>query len=475
MRFKITSLGLAYIIAALTACGGGSSDSPGGGGASPTIGTPTSATNSATTGTTTGSAVSAANSTTNTSTAAYGMLGTLSTRIAFLPSPGGVRPLLLDNSGTQTVSWGSPGLLAPPTVLFTFPVSSCMVDSKALKAVCIGFDSSKIGVMDLSKFITTLQTSDIRPDIFDSGMGSVATKFSGTSCIVCGVVADVGKQRFIISGTGGYRVFNYGSATPAAVYTIPVAENFGFLPQETGPAYIIAPEYESKDGNRKLRIVNIDTGKIYVWNKNTDSLNDLGAAGNGFEFSDVDAASVDINTKMIVLSSEHIGDFMLIDLARAEFNEDALTFSAPFDFAKPNPATTVGRLTDIAISTTGSILLSHGETKGVIGITQLPTSLGANGFGTGPLGVLDLNDPGLERAACGPNFEFFGKSDPHGLSVYVSLDNKQRGLVIDETDKCAAIIDLVGLRDAPHSPTDPNNFDVSSAVVRSMVRFMKLQ
>ena len=289
------------------------------------------------------------------------------------------------------------------------------------------------------------------------------------------VAADVGKQRFIISGTAGYRVFNYGSTTPAAVYAIPVAENFALLPQETGPSYIVASEYESKGGNRKLRVVNMETGKVYVWNKNTDSLTDLGAAGNGFELSDIDAASVDISTKMIALSSEHNGDFMLIDLARAEFNDDALTFSAPFDFAKPNPATTVGRLTDVAISTTGSILLSHSESASNIGITQLPTSLGANGVGIGSLGVLNLNDPDLDRTVCGVNFAFFGKGDPHGLSVYVGLDNKQRGLVVDENDKCAAIIDLVGLRDAPHSATDPNNFDISSAAVLSMVRFIKLK
>ena len=70
---------------------------------------------------------------------------------------------------------------------------------------------------------------------------------------------------------------------------------------------------------------------------------------------------------------------------------------------------------------------------------------------------------------------FFGKSDPHGLSLYVDLANGQRGLVIDETSNCAAIIDLVGLRDAPHSATDPNNFDISLAAVRSKVRFVSLK
>ena len=453
MRFKILSLGIAYIIAALTACSGGGSVSTGDAAA----------------------AIPLNNSTTNTSTAAYGVLGTSTTRVAFVPSPGGVTPLLLENTGTQTVSWSGGTAIAglPPTVLFSFPISACTVDSTALKGVCIGFNSSRIGVMNLAKFTTTLQVLDIGLEEFDSGVGSVVTKFSGTSCIVCGIAADVGKQRFVISGTGGFRVFNYGSTTAAAVYDIPVGENFAFLPQATGASYIIAPEYGPNGGNRKLRIVDVDAVRTYVWNKHTDSPTDLGAAGSAFEKSEVDAASVDINTKMIVLSNEDNGDFMLVDLAQAKFDDSALTFSAPFAFAKPNPATTVARLTDVAISTEGSLLLSHGESVSNIGVTQLPS--GTNGAGIGSLGVLDLNDPVLDRTPCGANYAFTGKGDPHGLSLYMGLDNWQRGLVIDASNSCAAILDLVRLRDAPHKATDPNSIDTSSAAVRSMVRFMKLK
>jgi len=462
MRSEILLLGLAYIIAALSACSGGGSASNGDGAPAVPLNkdTSTSTTN-----------------TTNTATAAYGVLGTSTARIAFVPSPGGVTPLLLENIGTKTVSWGAgieiPGI--PPTVPFTFPVSACTVDSKALKGVCIGFDSRQIGVMDLSKFITSLQISDIGRDEFDSGVGSVATKFSGTSCLLCGVAADVGRQRFVISGTGGFRVFNYDSKTAAAVYDIPIGENFAFLPQGTGASYIIAPEYEPKGGNRKLRVVNMDTGITYVWDKNTDSPADLGPAGSAFEKSEVDAAAVDINTKMIVLSNEDNGDFMLVDLNQAVFDNTALTFSAPFAFAKPNPATTVARLTDIAISTAGNILLSHGESASNIGVTQLPITLGTDGSGIGSLGVLDLNDPVLDRTPCGASYAFVGKGDPHGLSLYTGLNDSQRGLVIDASNSCAAVLDLMGLRNAPHSPTDPNSIDTSSAAVRSMVRFIKLK
>ncbi len=459
MRFNILSFGIAYIIAALTACSGGDLASSGDAVAAVPL-------NNGTTGST---------GSTNTATAAYGVLGTSTARVAFVPSPGGVAPLLLENTGKQTVKWGGTVLTGLPTVPFSFPVSACTVDSHALKGVCIGFDSSRVGIMNLSKFSSSLQVLDVGVQEFDSGAGSVATKFSGTSCIVCGVAADVGKQRFVISSTGGFRVFNYESSTAAAVYDIPIGENFAFLPQATGASYIIASEYGPKGGNRKLRLVDIDAGKTYVWNTNTDSLTDLGIAGRAFELGEIDAASVDINTKMMVLSNEDNGDFMLVDLDQAVFNDTTLTFSAPFTFAKPNPATPVARLTDIAISTAGNILLSHGESASNIGVTQLPTKSGANGDEIGPLGVLDLNDPVLDRTQCGANYAFAGKGDPHGLSLYTGLDDGQRGLVIDANNNCAAILDLGGLRSAPHSPTDPNSIDTSSAAVRSMVKFVKLK
>lgn len=456
MLFKILTLMLVCVAAALTACSGGGSASVG-----PAV----------------AAVVPLNTGTTNTTTSAYGVLGTPTMRVAFVPAPGGVIPFLLENSTAQTVAWGGGNALLGlvPTVPFTFPVSACTVDSQALKGVCVGFDSSQVGVMNLAKFTTSLQIRDIEVQEFDSGAGSVAIKFSGASCIVCGVAADVGKQRFIISGAGGFRVFNYGSTVAAAVYNIPVGENFAFLPQVVGPSYIISPEYEPKGGNRKLRVVDIDAGRTYAWNKNTDSLADLGAAGSAFELSEIDAASVDINTKMIVMSNEYQSDFMLVDLAQAVFDQSALTFSAPFAFAKPNSATKAARLTDIAISTAGSILLSHGESASNIGVTQLPTSSGTNGAGIGPLGVVELNDPVLDRTPCGVNYVFTGKGDPHGLSLYAGIDNGQRGLVIDASNNCAAILDLAGLRDAPHSATDPNNIDTSSAAVRSMVRFLKLK
>jgi hypothetical protein len=418
--------------------------------------------------------------TSNSTTSAYGVLGTANVRVAFVPSPGGVMPFLLENIGTQTITWGGPadGSGIPPTVPFTFQIDACTVSSNDLKAVCIGFGSSRVGVMDLSRFTSSLRVSDIGVREFDSGAGSVANVYSGGSCILCGVVVDVGRPRFVIGGAGGFRVFNFDSDTAAAVFNIPVGENFAFLPyaaSTSGTSVIVAPEYLPASGTRKLRIVAVDAGKSYVWNKHTDSLTDLGAAGGAFASSEVDAATVDIRSKMIVLSTESSADFMLIDFGQAVLDDATQTFSAPFTIAKPNPATAVARLTDVAISTAGNILLSHTEGAAHIGVTQLPQTLNGNGAAIGALGMLDLNDAGLDRAPCGAGYTFAGKGDPHGLSLYAGIDNGQRGLVVDANNICAAIIDLAGLVGAPRTATDSNRIDTAPAAVRGMVRFVKLR
>ncbi len=451
-RARWSALWSVCLLATLSACGG----SPGGG------------TGPAATAAPTGS------STAGSTTAAYGVLGTPTARIAFVPSPGGVTPFVLESSSGQTVTWGGTAPLSnlPPTVPLTFTASACTVDSDNLRTVCIGYGSSQIAVMDLSKFVNSLQILDIGLQEFDSGAGNVPNVYSGASCILCGVAPDIGKKRFVVGGAGGFRVFDYGSTSAAAVYDIPVGENFAFLPQAGGTSYIVAPEYAPNGGQRKLRVIDLDAGKTYTWDKNTDSLADLGAAGSAFQSSEVDAASVDANTRAIVLSNEDSAAFMLVDFGQAVFDPVALSFSAPVAFALPDPATATPRLTDLAVSTSGSILLSHEESGSNVGVTQLPTT---SGTGPGALGVLDLNDAALDHSPCGAAFVFAGKGDPHGLSLYAGLDNGQRGLVIDASNSCAAVLDLVGLRDAPHSAADPNRIDTSAAGVSAMVRFVKLR
>ena len=419
--------------------------------------------------------------TVNTGTTAYGVLGTGNARIAFIPSTAGVVAVVLEKTPTVATS-GGPQLLAsaiaavPVPIPFSFKVDACSVDSNDLKGICIGYASSKIGVMDLTKFATTLASADITVQEIDSGAGTVANSYSGGSCINCGVAIDIGKKRFVVGGSGGFRVFDYGSTKADATYAIPVGENFAFLPRPTANSFIIAPEYTANNGKRMLRVVNLDNGKVYAWTKHTDSLIDLGNDAVSFQAGDVDAAAVDINTGLIAMTSEFSADFLLLDFAQAKFDETALTFDAPFQLALPTDRG-LARLTDVAISSTGSILLSHGEFDANIGITQLPAAAGsANVFasGTGALATLTLNNAALDRSACG-NAIFAGKGDPHGLGLYAGLDKGQRGLIINNDNSCAAIVDLAALLALPRAAGKPNEIDMTLPAVKALVKFVKLQ
>jgi hypothetical protein len=431
--------------------------------------------------------------TASTSTGAFGVLGTANERIAFIPVGNSVVPVLLESkNGAQivfkTINKTVSGeiLLAAPTVsspLFTFNIDACSVDSNDFKAICIGYGSTKVAILDLKVFATTFKVSDIVITEFESGASSQFNIFSGGTCILCGVAADVGKQRFVIGGTGGFRVFNYANMpTAAAIYVFPVGENFALLPQAASLSYVVAPEYGSSGGNRKLRVINLDTGKTYSWDKSTDNISQLGADANNFQIQAVDAAAADLDTGMIALTSENSGDILLVDFKQASFNEGSLTFSAPHIIKKPSSR--VPRQTDVAISTKDSLLLTHGEFTGDVGVMQLPTASGTGGTfpaSTDNLAVFDLNDAALAvpRGICSATgttpYAFTGKGDPHGLSLFTGLDSSQKGLIIDASNICAAVVDIKGLATAARMVTSPASIDTVAVGFASLVKFIKLQ
>jgi hypothetical protein len=428
--------------------------------------------------------------TVSTGTGAFGVLGTANARVAFIPAGNLIIPVVLetqnntqivaDSSAKSSLAISQAPTLSPAT--FSFNIDACSVDSNDLKAICIGYASTKIAMLDLKTFATSFKVSDITVTEFDSGTPNIPNSYSGGSCSVCGVAADVGKQRFVIGGTGGFRVFNYASTTVAATYSFPVGENFALLPQAASISYVIAPEYAPNGGQRKLRVINLDTGKTYAWNKATDNITDLGVNANNFQYQDVDAAAVDLATGMIVLSSESSGDMLLVDFRQASINETSLTFSAPHTIKKPTSP--IPRQTDVAISTKDSLLLTHGEFTGDIGVMQLPTASGTTGAfpnSTATIGAFSLTDPALDaaRTVCSPTgtsyFYFSGKGDPHGLSLFTGLNSSQKGLIIDSTNTCAAIVDLKGPSTATRTTATSADIDPTAVGFSNLVKFVKLK
>lgn len=471
---SLRRLGVMVLFSAtLAACGGGGSDP------APTA-TPAPNTN------TPPPPPAVNNGTTSTGTGAFGVLGTANERVAFVPAGTTVLPIVLESKTAGTkVNASTQAAVSQPGVTFSFSIDACSVDSNDLKAICIGYNSNKVAILNLATFATSLKVSDITAVEFASGAPNTFNSYSGGSCILCGVSADVGKQRFVLGGTGGYRVFSYSNTTTAtAVFNVPVGENFALLPQAAGISYIVAPEYDPAAGNRKLRMINLENNKSYVWTKSTDNLTDLGADANNFQYSDVDAAAVDLSTGMVVLSTESSADMMLIDFKQASFNETSLTFAAPHTIKKP--LSSVSRQTDVSISTKDSLLLTHGEFTGDVGVMQLPLASGTAGAfpaNSNTLGVFSLNDAALTtaRSACaataGSSYSFSGKGDPHGLSLFTGLDVSQKGLIIDSSNSCAAIVDLKGLSTAARKTTagSESQIDTSAAAFAPLVKFVKLQ
>ncbi len=404
-------------------------------------------------------------------TTAYGVLGTANSRVTFIPSENQIIPVILESLANAKSNGPAPFKLS-------FNADSCTIDSQTLKAICIGYGSSKIAILDLTKFATTLNAADIQvPTEIDTGIGRTTNIYSGGECGLCGVAADVGKSRYVVGGVGGFRVYQYGKMTPDAIYNIPVGENFGFLAQPTSTSYILAPEYATTaNRTRKLRVINVETGKTYTWDKNTDSTTDLGTDAGFIANQEIDAVAVDWKTKIIALTGERDNRFLLIDFAQAVFNDTTGTFSAPFQATAPNDSN-LNRLSDVAITTSGNLLLGHSELSSEIGALQLPTASGTQGTfakGTGVLGYVDLNASNLDRSACGTGYYFYGKGDPHGLSLYTALDTTQKGLIIDDKNACAAIVDLVGLANAPRVIGKNNIVDTSLPAVKALFKFVKL-
>ncbi len=417
------------------------------------------------------------------SSGAFGILALSGARIVFVPVGTTIKPVLLESA--NGVSLKEKITPKAGTLALSFNVDSCTVDGAALKVICVGFNSTKIALLDVSAFVTSFAVSDIKVSEFDSGAPNTRLSFSGGSCILCGVAADPGEGRFIVAANDGYRVYAYTSTTAAvsSVFSIPVVENFSF---DSVRNRIIAPEYErsfsSSATGRAFNVVDLNKGKVYRWNKTTSSCSDLGAQTTNCigDTADVDSAAVDLKTGIVELIFEHTSAVAMIDLGQASFDDASLTFSAPASYIETAaaPQQSAGG----ASATDNYLFLAEELGDSQTGVMRLPTASGVGGafpaVNPNPVFV-DLD--GIANPECatngGASYTFSTKGDPHGLALFTGLiGGKQTGLLIDRPNLCAALIDLAGLYSAPRSASNPTQVDASVNVRTSnIVRFVKLQ
>lgn len=434
-----------------------------------------------------------------TSVGAFGVLVLANSTIGFIPDrsfsgPTAGSPVvkLVSLQGSNSISAKRTGITNsstdfaattaanPPEIVLSDFADSCAVDPTVLKVVCIGFDSTTINVLDIAKFSVTLKLSDISVSSFDSQAPNTYARFSGGSCKLCGVLADSGDNRFVVSANDGYRVYTYGAPTPA-VYKVPINENFAF---DSVRNLIIAPEYDRNFSTRTrpFRIINLNKNRIYTWTKDTASCADLGSSASFCDaFADLDSSTVDPTTGIVGFIFEHRTSVAMIDMGQAVYNENTLTFTAPpFLYTETNPL--VKDQSAGASSSTGHFLLTAEELgfNSQIGVMKMPASSGTgNVFPTlnpNPVYVELNNVPNPECGGSSSTFRFTTKGDPHGLGLFTGLLSKETGILINRNNTCAALIDLKALYEAPRSASNSTQLDPSVNLRASnIVQFVNIE
>ncbi len=422
-----------------------------------------------------------------------GGLATISTGslvIAFVPSPAGVMALPISQSGSSfaTASYGTPKLnemaLSRITITTSFSLGGCAADAANLKVVCIGYDSSKVAVIDVSGYIAGGSV----PTATEYDLGnSVTGSFSGGSCINCGVIIDSVDHGFIVSSGDGYRVVNYSGtvlksylSNPAATTPMDLStENFGYDPVKNR---IYSPEYGSGYTNSYLWVIDVNTGKIYHWNKRmvdttVDSANGLPEL-TGLYITQLtpDAASIDAATGILTLGHEWTPLLLVLNMNAATFNDSTSTFDAPYTVIPLQSvySPTTWLTTGMVIEPSSHVLFLEEEFGDGIGAATLPTT--ASGGSVTVTSYTSAQIPTTVGTYCPAISSWMSVGDPHGLSAFTAIiGGKPMGLLVDETASCMAIVDLKGLLAAPKEPSTNKVASSYDLLANHIISFIPLQ
>lgn len=369
--------------------------------------------------------------------------------IAFIPNNTDVLVVPVTTALT-----GGAGGISTTLINLMHSVDSCSADPEAKKVFCVGYDNTFVAIVDVAGFLAT--GAEITFFEFDANASS-SYNFSGGSCTNCGVIADPGDDRFIVSSGDGYRVFDYSGLLIDAYLTDLAAdtpmdlatENFGFDPLNNR---ILSPEYET--ANNYVWVIDIDTDKIYRWDNRlvattVDSEEGLVGLSNSFLDFTAEAAALDISTGMMVIGDEWVPRVVTVNMDEAVFNDTTSTFSAPYAVTEFSDVYSMLSLltTGIAVESGNHMVLMEEEFADAIGVAQLPSSSIAGGFAISSYNTVAVPSP---VAVCPATTTWYNIGDPHGLAVFTALvDGKSWGLLINGSKTCAAVIDMAALLNAP--------------------------
>jgi len=395
--------------------------------------------------------------------------------IAFVPRGAKLSIVTLDGDSSDSgIRPLDPAALSVPV---GFDVDSCAADARAAKVVCVGYRSSQIAILDIADFLAALQAGEL-PSVGqiserEVDLGNTETVlFSGGECINCGVLTDPDDERFVVSSGDGVRVLDYTGAIIDQYLSDPdrafTTENFGF---DSVHDLVISPEYETE--NAYLWIIDLDNHRSYRWTHrlvglDTDPDHGLDTLAAPMV---ADSASIDPTTRVVTIGDEFTTTLLVLDLSDASFDDAAGTFTDDsYQVVQlANVASTAGLLTTgQAIDPTNHVLFLEEEFGAGIGVVSLPDR---------PGGSIAFEDRAYTSALvpdasafCPDVFRWSNVGDPHGLSLFTGhVDGREKGLLIDQTKSCLAIIDLDSF------VATPELVGTNTAVsIDGMVRFVAL-
>ena len=340
----------------------------------------------------------------------------------------------------------------------SFTIDSCGADSRARRVACVGYNSSMLAIIDVNGFLTdgaALSVIEVDTD----ATGSEA--FSGGSCLNCGVLIDAPAQSAIVSSSDGYRVFDYTGTLQAEYLSDAEAdpprslatENFSFDPIRR---LIISPEYETT--NQYLWLINVSTGNMYRWDRRLvsstsdeeeglQSLADAGITGAMV----ADSAAVDPTTGIVTIGDEYTQGLLMLNLETAVFDDTTGIFSALNNAAVLDYPFSQYFTTGQAIEPVSHLLFLEDEFGSSMGVAQLPHAVSNQQPSLSRWVGAQIPPPG---DACPSVSRWSNVGDPHGLAIYTSNSSGKdpKGLLIDSTKRCAAVVSLQALLEAPLNP-----------------------
>jgi hypothetical protein len=354
--------------------------------------------------------------------------GTAASSIAVIEVGGDTYAFVPNIAGVAKVKLGSGGsLAAPSTGDYRFsdpPPDACAADWNADRVVCGGYRSATVHVVDA----VTMAIGS-----YPTGLDTAAAISAGT-CVVCAMLYDPADDRMILATAGGYALFDHNGshALGRTVAALP-SENFGYDPTKNR---VFSPRYGNGAGP-SLDVVDIPGGKVY-------------ALDSPPPMAEPDHGAVDISTEIAIATEEAGAVIYLVDLSSASMDAPAAgSFQAPQAVIWLS-SSIPGRLSGVAVEPGSHLAFLAADVGVTMAVAQLPTSRGD------PLAVGDHVVAVVPATPTGS--PWYGAGDPHGIAVFtLPGSSTPYGLLMNDSRRWLAVVDLQALLKAPRNATDANS------------------